>query len=79
VVLHFHLKLFSNFKLFLQDNKISFSTNSLLNKVIDELKSMKEVELKEDQMNYHEGEYIDQVVKRGEDGFQEHPRKNGLR
>ena len=40
---------------------------------------MKEGELKDDQMNYPVGEYIDQVIKRGGDGFHEHPRKNGLR
>jgi hypothetical protein len=40
---------------------------------------MKEVELKEDQMNYDVDDYIDQVIKRGGDGFHEQPRKNGLR
>ena len=57
----------------------SFSNNSLWNKIIHELKSIKEAELKDDQMNYHVDEYIDGVIKRGGDGFHEQPRKNGLR
>ena len=47
--------------------------------MIHELKSVKEVELKDDQMNYNVGEYSDQVNKRGGDGFNEQTRKNGLR
>ena len=35
---------------------------------------MKEVELKEPQMNYHVGEYIDRMIKRGGDCFHKQPR-----
>ena len=40
---------------------------------------MKEVDLKDDQLNYHVGEYIGGMIKRGGDGVNEQPRKNGLR
>ena len=77
--LRYSFKLFYNINPFFQGYKVSFSNNGFWNKISHELKSIKEVELKDDQMNYHVDEYIDQVVKRGAGGFHDQPRNNGLR
>ena len=70
------LKYFLAYSSFFQGYKISLPYNRLLNKISYEFESMKELN---PQIIYHEGEYIDQVSKRGGDSFDEQPRKNGLR
>ena len=70
---------FSHLKPLFQGHKINFSNNGLWNRIIHELKSVEEVELKDQQMNFHVAELIDKVVKRGGNSFNQQSRKNGLR
>ena len=62
-----------------QGYRISFSNNALLNKLTDETRSIKEVALKDPKIHFHMDKFVNQVIKRGEDNFNEQSRKNGLR
>ena len=62
-----------------QGQTTNFSNNGLWNRIIQELNSIKEVELEDPQINFPVAKLIDKVVKRGGDSFNEQPRKNGLR